>query len=68
MTNNNDSNSIIECLPMIYLQILNFNWNIINKRKKQTKYNQNIEMKNSLTVARGEWGGDREERVLQERL
>ena len=40
---------------------LTFNWNIINKRKKQTKYTRDIEIKNSLTVNQrggrtGQWG------------
>ena len=48
---------------------LTFNWNIINrKKKKETKYNQNIEVKNNLTMDRGEWGGDSEKRGLQELL
>ena len=47
---------------------LTFNWNIINKRKKQTKYNQRLEVKNNLTIARGEWGGDSGKRGLQEHL
>ena len=46
---------------------LTFNWNIINKRKKQT-IPRDIEVKNNLTIARGEWGGDSEERGLQELL
>ena len=47
---------------------LTFNWNIINRRKKETKYNQDIEVKNNLTIARGEWGGYSGERGLQELL
>ena len=47
---------------------LTFNWNIINRRKKQTKYTQSHEVKNNLTITRGEWGGDSEERGLQELL
>ena len=48
---------------------LTFNWNIINRRKKQTKYNQRqSEVKNNLTIARGEWGGDSGKRGLQELL
>ena len=47
---------------------LTFNWNIINRRKKETKYNQDIDVKNNLTMGRGEWGGDSEERGLQELL
>ena len=33
---------------------LTYNWNLINKTNKQAKYNQNIELKNRLTVSRGE--------------
>ena len=47
---------------------LTFNWNIINNKKKQTKYNRGIEIKNNVTIARGEWGGDTGERRLQELL
>ena len=39
---------------------LTFNWNIINKRKKQKKnITRDIEIKNNLTIARGDgeqWG------------
>ena len=34
-----------------------FNWNLINNRKKQTNITRDIEVKNNLTIARGEWGG-----------
>ena len=41
-------------------------------RKSEFKSKQNItrdiEVKNNLTIARGEWGGDNEERGLQELL
>ena len=47
---------------------LTFNWNIINRRKKQQNITRDIEVKNNLTIARGEWGGDSGERVLQEVL
>ena len=47
---------------------LTFNWNLINKIKKHTKYNQNIENKNNVTIARVEWGGDSGERGLLEPL
>ena len=50
---------------------LTFNWNIINrKKKKKRKQNitRDIEVKNNLTMDRGEWGGDSEERGLQELL
>ena len=49
-----------------------FNWNIINKRKKQTKEKskqniiRDIEIKNNVTIARGEWGVDSVERGLKE--
>ena len=39
---------------------LTFNWNLINKTNKQAKYNQDSEIKNKLTVTRGEVGGDNE--------
>ena len=44
-----------------------FNWNIINKRTKQN-ITRDIEIKNNLTIARGEWGGDSAERGFQELL
>ena len=44
---------------------LTLNWNIINRRKKQTR---DIEVGNSLAVASGEWGGDSGKRGLQELL
>ena len=43
---------------------LTFNWNIMNRRNKQRKYNQRHEVKNNLTIARGEWRGDSKEMVL----
>ena len=41
-----------------------------NQQKKKSKQNiaRDIEVKNNLTIARGEWGGDSEERGLQELL
>ena len=42
--------------------------NIINKRKKQIRYIRDIKIKNNLTIARREWGGDSGERGLQELL
>ena len=42
-----------------------FNWNIINRRKKQTKYTRDIEVKNNLTIAGGRSSG---KRGLQELL
>ena len=42
-----------------------FNWNIINKRKKRTKYiTRDIEIKNIVTIARGVWEGVSGERGL----
>ena len=46
---------------------LTFNWNIINKRKKQN-ITRDIEIKNNLTIARGEVGGDSGEKGFQELL
>ena len=48
---------------------LTFNWNI-NNRKKKSKQNvtRDIEVKNNLTIATGEWGGDSGKRGLQELL
>ena len=40
----------------------------IKKRKKQTKRTRDIEIKNNVTIARGEWAGDSGERGLQELL
>ena len=48
---------------------LTFNWNIINRKKKRKQnITRDIEVKNNLTMDRGEWGGDSEERGLQELL
>ena len=44
---------------------LTFNWNIINKRKKANNITRDIEVKNNLTIARGEGGGDSRERGLE---
>ena len=46
---------------------LTFNWNIIEEKRKQY-ITRDIEVKNNLTMGRGEWGGDSEERGLQELL
>ena len=35
---------------------LAYKWNLINKTNKQAKYNQKLELKNKLTVTRGEEG------------
>ena len=37
---------------------LTFKWNLINKSNKQAKVNRDTEIKNKLTVTRGEVGGD----------
>ena len=46
---------------------LTFNRNLINKKSKQN-ITRDIEIKNSLTVTRGEVGGDNGEKGLQEQL
>ena len=38
------------------------------KEKSKQNITRNIEFKNNLTIARGEWGGDSGERGLQELL
>ena len=38
------------------------------KKKSKQNITKDIEIKNNVTVARGEWGGDSEERGLQELL
>ena len=46
-----------------------FNWNIINKRKKSKKnIIRDIEIKNNLTVNRGEVGGENGGKGFQEIL
>ena len=45
---------------------LTFTWNILNKRKKYIT--RDIEVKNNLTIARGGWGRDSDERGFQELL
>ena len=47
---------------------LTFNWNIINRRKKQKNITRDIEVKNNLTIARGEGGRDSQEKGFQELL
>ena len=48
---------------------LTFNWNIINRKKKRKQnITRDTEVKNNLTMDRGEWGGESEERGLQELL
>ena len=46
---------------------LTFKWNLINKTTKQN-ITRDIEIKNNVTIARGEWGGDSGERGFQELL
>ena len=41
-----------------------FNWNIINKRKSKQNIIRDIVVKNNVIIARGEWGGDSEDRGL----
>ena len=38
------------------------------QEKSKQNITRDIEVKNNLTIARGEWGGDSEERGLQELL
>ena len=47
---------------------LTFNWNIINRKKRKQNITRDIEVKNNLTIARVELGGDSGERGLQELL
>ena len=48
---------------------LTFNYNIINKRKKNNQnITRDIEIKNNLTIARGDGGGDCGEKGFQELL
>ena len=37
---------------------LTFNWNIISRRKSKQNITRDIEVKNNLTITRGEWRGD----------
>ena len=46
---------------------LTFNWNITKEKGKQN-ITRDIEVKNNLTIARGEWGGDSGEKGFQELL
>ena len=41
---------------------------MINRKKMKQNITRDIEVKNNLTIYKGEWGGDSEERVLQELL
>ena len=47
---------------------LTFNWNIINRRKNKQNITRDMEVKNNLTIARGEWGGDSGEKGFQQLL
>ena len=47
---------------------LSFNWNIINKRKKQKNITRDIEVKKNLTIARGDRGRDSGKKGFQELL
>ena len=47
---------------------LSFNWNIINKRKKQKNITRDIEVKNNLTIARWDRGAERWGKGFQELL
>ena len=47
---------------------LTFNWNILNKRKKQKNITRDTEIKNNLIIARGEGGGDSGGKGFQELL
>ena len=47
---------------------LTFNWNIINWRKSKQNITRVIEVKNNLTIARGEEGRDSGEKSFQELL
>ena len=35
---------------------LTFNWNIINRRKSKENITRDTEVKNNVTIAKGEWG------------
>ena len=43
-------------------------WILATEEKSKQNITRDIEVKNDLTIARGEWGGDSEERGLQELL
>ena len=47
---------------------LTYNWNIINRKKSKQNITRDIEVKNNLTVARGEEGRDSGEKGFQELL
>ena len=47
---------------------LTFNWNIINRGKSKQNITRDIEIKNNLIIARGEWGGKNGEKGFQELL
>ena len=45
---------------------LTFNWNLINRIKNKQNITKDIEVKNNLTIARGEEGRESGEKVFQE--
>ena len=47
---------------------LTFKWNIINIEKSKQNITRDIEVKNNLTITRGEWEENSGERGLQELL
>ena len=47
---------------------LTFNWNIINRRKSKQNITRDTEVKNNLTIARGEGGRDSGKKGFQELL
>ena len=51
-------NAFAKCLPTSCLsrEMGGTNWNIINKKKRKQNITRDIEVKNNLTMVRGEWG------------
>ena len=47
--------------------MVTFNWNITKEKSKQNII-RDFEIRNNVTIARGEWGGDSGDRGLQELL
>ena len=45
-----------------------FNWNLINKQTNKQSITREIEIRNNLTVIRGEVGGDNGGKGFQEQL
>ena len=61
--------AIVNCAEGQIPYDLTFNWNIINNKiKSKQNITRDIEVKNNLTIARGEWGGDSGEKGFQELL